>query len=109
MSEEIKLTGLGIEGLKIPITIPIADGSSQTTVATVNVFAIPPLGFTGPDIGNFTDTLHRVASDLEVDRRISWYSIKSDTMGSIHNDDSCVFLEKDKWYLFPIPEMIYER
>ncbi|MBO3803552.1 MAG: GTP cyclohydrolase I FolE2 [Candidatus Brockarchaeota archaeon] len=65
MSEKLKLTGVCIKGLKHPINITIADGSSQATVATVNVFAIPPLGFTGPDIGNFTEILHRLGLNLD--------------------------------------------
>jgi len=60
MSEKLKLTGVGIKGLNYPIVIHLANGSYQTTDATVNVFTTPPLGFTGPDIGQFIDILHRL-------------------------------------------------
>jgi len=74
MSEKLMLTGVCIKGLKYPINIPIANGSSQTTVATVNVFVTPPLGFIG-----------------------------ADTIGSIHHYDTYALLEEDKRYPFPTP------
>jgi GTP cyclohydrolase FolE2 len=58
----------GISDLRYPVTVHLADGSRQPTVATVSFAASVPADTRGVHMSRFVETLHDWHNDIAVDR-----------------------------------------